>query len=333
MTRAQRQISISVENWPLARRFTIARGGKISADLVHVAISENGCVGYGEGVPYRRYGENIETVTASIEALLPALQDGMTRQDLAQALLPGAARAALDCALWDLQAKQSGQPVWQCIGQKTEPKAVASAFTIVLDEINKMVHAARLASAYPLLKIKLGGRDGIAGDILRLMAIYEARPDAQLIVDVNEGWQAHELAQHAPQLANFGVQFFEQPVPQEQETALNQIDLPFCADETVHECCDIATLPKAYQWINIKLDKAGGLTEALAMQAEAKRCGRKIMVGCMVATSLSMAPALLLAQQADLVDLDGALWLAKDRTPAMRFEGAMLYPAPPELWG
>ena len=333
MLHSQRKISISVENWPLVGRFTIARGSKIAADLVHVRISENGHIGHGEAVPYRRYGENIETVSASIENLLPALRDGMTRQDLAQALLPGAARSALDCALWDLQAKQSGSPVWQLAGQKTAPQAVTSAFTIILDEADKMAHAARQAAAYPLLKIKLGGRDGIAGDIVRLLAISAARPDARLIVDVNEGWQPTELARHTARLASFGVQFFEQPVPQAQQAALQHIDLPFCADESVHEASDIAALPKAYDWVNIKLDKAGGLTEALAMQAEARKCGRKIMVGCMVATSLSMAAAHIVAQHADLVDLDGALWLAKDREPAMRFDGATLHPPAPELWG
>lgn len=327
-----RDISIRVENWPLRRRFAIARGSKISADVICVELNDNGHVGRGEAVPYARYGETIETVSAAIETLKPALAGGLDRAALSDALLPGAARNAVDCALWDLQAKQTGQSVYQLAGLAA-PKKLTTAYTIVLDEADKMAHAARKARAYPLLKIKLGGPQGVMADLTRLAAIAEARPDAQLIVDANEGWQAEDVARYGDALGRYGVLFFEQPVPQAQEAALAQIDLPFCADESVHDGADIAALSAAYDWVNIKLDKTGGLSEALACVEAARKTGRKIMVGCMVATSLSMAPAFVVAQQADLVDLDGPLWLAGDRDDGLRFDGAHISPPAAALWG
>lgn len=327
-----RKISIRVETWPLRHRFAIARGSKISADVICVEISENGHVGRGEAVPYARYGESVETVSAAIETLIPALAQGMDRAALSDALLPGAARNAVDCALWDLQAKQTGKSVHQLVGLPA-PEKLTTAYTVVLDEADKMADAARKARAYPLLKIKLGGPQGVMADLTRLAAIAEARPDAQLIVDANEGWQAEDVARYSDALGRYGVVFFEQPVPQAQEAALAQIDLPFCADESVHDAADIAALPAAYEWVNIKLDKAGGLSEALACVAAARESRRKIMVGCMVATSLSMAPAFVVAQQADLIDLDGPLWLAEDREHGLRFEGAQICPPAAALWG
>ncbi len=332
MSNAQRKISISVENYPLARRFAIARGSKIAAEPVCVAISQNGATGRGEAIPYRRYGESVETVSAAIEKLIPALQEGMTRAQLSDALLPGAARAALDCALWDLEAKQSGRPVWQLAGL-SQPQNLTTALTLVLDDADKMARAASQAAAYPLLKIKLGGRDGMAGDILRLIAIREARPDAQLIVDVNEGWHPADLGRHADRLAGFGVTFFEQPLAVGKDEILTEISLPFCADESIHDRHDFDALSPAYDWVNLKIDKTGGLSEALACIEIARAQNKKIMVGCMIATSLAMAPAFLLAQQADLADLDGPLWLAKDRTHGMVFDTATLHPPSAALWG
>lgn len=327
----QRKLTIRAESWPLRQRFSIARGSKISADVLCVEIAQDACVGRGEAVPYRRYGESMETVTAAVESIQAALENGLGRADLLDALLPGAARNAIDCALWDLEAKQSKTDIAKLAASDLKP--ITTAFTIVIDDADKMAAQAEKAQAYPLLKIKLGGREGVMADITRLAAIAEARPDAQLIVDSNEGWQIDELARYANQLGRYGVTFFEQPVPQAQEAGLADIDLPFCADESVHDTGSLTNLSRAYDWVNLKLDKTGGLTEALACAQTAKSDGRKIMVGCMVATSLSMAPAMVLAQHADLVDLDGPLWLAEDRANGLRYDGATIYPPTAELWG
>ena len=327
----QRKLTIRAESWPLRQRFSIARGSKISADVLCVEIAQDACVGRGEAVPYRRYGESMETVTAAVESIQAALENGLGRADLLDALLPGAARNAIDCALWDLEAKQSKTDIAKLAAIDLKP--ITTAFTIVIDDADKMAAQAEKAQAYPLLKIKLGGREGVMADITRLAAIAEARPDAQLIVDSNEGWQIDELARYANQLGRYGVTFFEQPVPQAQEAGLADIDLPFCADESVHDTGSLTNLSRAYDWVNLKLDKTGGLTEALACARTAKFNGRKIMVGCMVATSLSMAPAMILAQHADLVDLDGPLWLAEDRANGLRYDGATIYPPTAELWG
>ena len=327
----QRKLTIRAESWPLRQRFSIARGSKISADVLCVEIVQDACVGRGEAVPYRRYGESMETVTAAVESIQAALENGLGRADLLDALLPGAARNAIDCALWDLEAKQSKTDIAKLAASDLKP--ITTAFTIVIDDADKMAAQAEKAQAYPLLKIKLGGREGVMADITRLAAIAEARPDAQLIVDSNEGWQIDELARYADQLGRYGVTFFEQPVPQAQEAGLADIELPFCADESVHDTGSLTNLSRAYDWVNLKLDKTGGLTEALACARTAKSDGRKIMVGCMVATSLSMAPAMILAQHADLVDLDGPLWLAEDRANGLRYDGATIYPPTAELWG
>ena len=327
----QRKLTIRAESWPLRQRFSIARGSKISADVLCVEIAQDACVGRGEAVPYRRYGESMETVTGAVESIQAALENGLGRADLLDALLPGAARNAIDCALWDLEAKQSKTDIAKLAAIDLKP--ITTAFTIVIDDADKMAAQAEKAQAYPLLKIKLGGREGVMADITRLAAIAEARPDAQLIVDSNEGWQIDELARYADQLGRYGVTFFEQPVPQAQEAGLADIDLPFCADESVHDTGSLTNLSRAYDWVNLKLDKTGGLTEALACAAAAKADGRKIMVGCMVATSLSMAPAMILAQHVDLVDLDGPLWLAEDRANGLRYDGATIYPPKAELWG
>ena len=326
-----RKLTIRAESWPLKQRFSIARGSRISADVLAVEVKCGDAVGRGEAVPYRRYNESMETVTAAVESIQTALEAGLSRTELLDALLPGAARNAIDCALWDLEAKQHKTSAAALSG--TQPKPIQTAFTVVIDDADKMAAQATKAQAYPLLKIKLGGRDGVMADITRLAAIAEARPDAQLIVDSNEGWQIDELARYAEPLGRYGVIFFEQPVPQAQEAGLADIDLPFCADESVHDRGSLTALPRAYEWVNLKLDKTGGLTEALACAAAAKADNRKIMVGCMVATSLSMAPAMLLAQHADLIDLDGPLWLAEDCPHGLRYDGATIHPPSAALWG
>ncbi len=334
-----RKLTIRAESWPLKQRFSIARGSKISADVVCVELEAGGVIGRGEAVPYRRYGESMETVTAAVEGLQKALEAGLDRTQLLDALLPGAARNAIDCALWDLEAKLQGGHQGKLQGRRIDAlagiavKPINTAFTVVIDDADKMAAQAEKAQAYPLLKVKLGGREGVMADITRLAAVAEARPDAQLIVDSNEGWQIEELARYAEPLGRYGVIFFEQPVPQAQEAGLADIDLPFCADESVHDRNSLDGLSRAYQWVNLKLDKTGGLTEALACAAAAKADNRKIMVGCMVATSLSMAPAMVLAQLADMVDLDGPLWLAEDRADGLRYDGATIHPPTAALWG
>lgn len=327
-----REIIISGESWQLLRPFEIARGRKISADVICVEIKEDGVCGRGEAVPYPHYGETIETASAALEALRPALEQGMGRDALAHALLAGAARCAVDCALWDLEAKQKNIPVWQLANMPT-PQALTTAYTLTIDAPEKMAAHAKAADTFPLLKIKLGGRDGFANDILRLQSIRAARPDAQMIVDVNEGWQIEDLARHQKSLKTFNILFFEQPVPPAQDMHLHKIDLPLCADESIHDRADLASLAPAYQWINIKLDKAGGLTEAIAMAQQAKQQGLKIMIGCMVATSLSMAPAHLLGQMADMIDLDGPLWLKNDRKGGLTYKNGIIPPPSPSLWG
>ncbi len=327
-----RSISITAETFPLRRKFAIARGTKVRAEPVSVEISDGGVCGHGEALPYPRYGETVETVTATIEQLRGAICAGMSRADLQTALPPGAARCALDCALWDLEAKATGKPVWQ-LAQMSRPRALTTAFTVVLDGADAMAHAATQARAFPLLKVKLGSREGVLADVTRLREIRHARPDAKLIVDANEGWRLQELARYAHLLAAHDVMFFEQPVATREQDALSDIDLPFCADESVHETSDLENLPSAYGWVNVKLDKAGGFTQALEMVKAAKSRNLNVMIGCMVASSLSIAPAHLLAQLADLADLDGPLWLNEERPNRLAFDGPLVFPPASSLWG
>ncbi|CAI8429212.1 MAG: hypothetical protein CBD03_04970 [Rhizobiales bacterium TMED143] len=327
-----RTISINADTFPLRQAFAIARGTKVRAEPISVEIYENGVRGHGEALPYPRYGETVETVTATIDQLRGVLADGLSRDDLQTALQPGAARCALDCALWDLEAKTTGKPVWQLAGLSA-PHAITTAFTIVLDGADTMARAAHGAAGFPLLKIKLGSSEGVLADITRLREIRKARPDAQLIVDANEGWRVEDLARYAELLGAYDVRFFEQPVAAREQDGLSDIDLPFCADESVHETRDLDTLPAAYSWVNVKLDKAGGFTEALEMVRTAKSRNLQVMIGCMVASSLSMAPAHLLAQLADLADLDGPLWLSEDRDPGLMYSGSSIAPPPADLWG
>ena len=326
-----RKLTIRAESWPLKQRFSIARGSKISADVLAVELKCGDAVGRGEAVPYRRYGESMETVTAAVESIQTALEAGLSRTELLDALLPGAARNAIDCALWDLEAKQHKTSAAALSG--IQPKPIQTAFTVVIDDADKMAAQATKAQAYPLLKIKLGGRDGVMADITRLAAIAEARPDAQLIVDCNEGWQIDELARYAEPLGRYGVIFFEQPVPQAQEVGLADIDLPFCADESVHDRGSLTALPRAYEWVNLKLDKTGGLTEAFALKRDAIAAGYGVMVGCMVGSSLAMAPATLVASGVGFTDLDGPLLLAEDRDTPLTFDEAGVHAPATTLWG
>lgn len=324
------RLIVSVETWPIAGHFAISRGAKTEARVVVAELSDGKFRGSGECVPYARYGESAEGVVAALERLAPAVADGLTREGLQRAMPPGAARNALDCAFWDLAAKRSGTPVHELAGLPP-PRPLTTAFTISLSTPEAMAQAARAASARPLLKIKLGS----AGDAERIAAIRAAVPAAELIVDANEGWTPETLAANFAACAAAGVTLIEQPLPADADDALRSIarPVPVCADESAHDRASLAALAGKYDAVNIKLDKTGGLTEALAMDLEARRLGLMTMAGCMVATSLAMAPAMLIAQTARFVDLDGPLLLARDRADGLIYKGSLVQPPAPALWG
>ena len=319
-----------VESFPIAGRFVIARGAKTEAHVVVVTIEADGASGRGECVPYPRYGESVESVVAAIEGVRAEIEAHCDRARLQTLLPPGAARNAIDCALWDLEAKATGVPAHVRAGVTT-PGTIVTAYTISVDTPEAMAEAAARAAARPLLKVKLAG----AGDLERIAAVRAAAPDSTLIVDANEAWAPADLEPLLAACAEAGIALVEQPLPAGEDGALASIahPIPICADESAHGHDGLAALSDRYDAINIKLDKTGGLTEALAAMTEAERLGLTIMVGCMVGTSLAMAPALLLASRARFVDLDGPLLLAKDRPEGLRFEGSTLWPADPALWG
>jgi L-Ala-D/L-Glu epimerase len=294
------------------------------ADVIVVTVTENGFTGRGEAVPYPRYNETVEQALAALKNARHEIEAGLSPE------LPKAAANALDCAIWDLRAKQTGKPAW-ALAHLNEPKSVITAFTLSLDTPETMARAALAAASRPLLKLKLGRN----GDVERLHAIRQAVPHARLIVDANEGWTKATLPTMLAACEKYKVELVEQPLPADDDDALR--DLPrstlICADESAHGRKTLHELNGKYDAINIKLDKTGGLTEALALAHEAKSQDFKIMVGCMLATSLAMAPAFLLAQLADYVDLDGPLLLAKDRGPGFTFDGSLMLPPPRELWG
>jgi len=320
------KIDATIETWPIAGAFVISRGAKREATVVVVEVGDGAIVGRGECVPYARYGETVDGVLASIAAL-GSVHD---RAELMRRLPAGAARNAVDCALWDWEAKRSGTSVATLAGIGA-PRPVTTCYTISLGNAHDMAAKAALARSMPLLKLKLGG----AGDADRLRAVRSARPDARLIADANEAWTPALLPELMAAAAETRIELIEQPLPAGDDETLARIvrKVPVCADESLHTRADLAGLAHRYDAVNVKLDKTGGLTEALALAADARAAGLRIMVGCMVATSLAMAPALLLAQDADWVDLDGPLLLARDRQPCLTYEGALVRPAPPELWG
>ena len=323
-------LTVQVERWPIAGSFVISRGAKTEAEVVVAELSGGRERGRGECVPYARYGETVASVTDAIEAMREPVARGLSRAELQQAMPAGAARNALDCALWDIEAKREGSPVHQLAGMKA-PQPRATVYTISLGTPRAMAAAAKAAAARAILKIKLGGD----GDPERLRAVHEAAPLAELIVDANEGWTAANLEQNLAACAEAKVTLVEQPLPAGRDEALGRIarPIPVCAAASVHDRKTLPALVGRYDAINIKLDKTGGLTEALIMAAEAEQLGFRIMVGCMVATSLAMAPAMLLAQRAAVVDLDGPLLLAKDREHGLRYEGSLVHPPTPALWG
>ena len=318
------------ETWPLAGSFTISRGSRVEARVVVAEISGDGVAGRGECVPYAHYGETADGVVAAIEALAGAVANGLDRLSLQDALAPGAARNALDCALWDFEAKRRGEPVWRLAGLP-EPGPLTTAYTLSLDSPEAMAAAAAAHASRPLLKLKLAGE----GVVERVAAVRAAAPDTRIIVDANEAWTLDLLMRASPEMARLGVEMIEQPLPAGADGALEGIDcpVPLCADESCHGVDTLAGLESRYDIVNIKLDKTGGLTEALALAGAARAAGLGVMVGCMIGTSLAMAPATLVAAGAAFVDLDGPLLLARDRDPGIAFEGSVMHPPPPALWG
>jgi L-Ala-D/L-Glu epimerase len=324
------RLEARIERWPIEGGFTISRGAKTEAVVVVAEVTHGGDTGRGECVPYPRYNETPEATLAAILAMRDAIGRGLDRQALQAAMPPCAARNALDCALLDLEAKQAGVRIWDLLG-RAAPQACVTAYTISLGTPETMAAATSKAAHRRLLKIKLGGD----GDGLRIAAVRKAAPDSELIVDANEAWTEANLEQNLAACATAGVTLVEQPLPAGQDGRLAKIKRPIavCADESVHDRASLGGLRERYDALNIKLDKTGGLTEALAMAETAAEQGFDIMVGCMVATSLSMAPAMLLAQQARFVDLDGPLLLKRDRDGGLRYDGSLVYPPDTALWG
>lgn len=325
-----RTLLIEQQSWPLREVFTIARGSKTTAITVLVHISEHGFSSRGECVPYARYGETVEGVMAQVESLRTFIEQGGTRTALQAQIGAGAARNALDCALWDLAAKQQGRRAWVLAGT-TPPSPVSCAYTLSLDSVDNMARAARRHRDKPLLKIKLNADQPLAC----IKAIREQAPDPQLIIDANESWNTEILADMLQPLQKLGVSLLEQPLPAGDDAVLAELPhtVPIAADESCHCCADLSKIIERYDVINIKLDKTGGLTEALRLRELALTSRLGIMVGCMVATSLSMAPALLLTPGADFVDLDGPLLLGTDCEHGLDFKNQLIGPPNQALWG
>ena len=318
------------ETFPIAGRFTIARGSKTEAHVLYVEISDGHHVGRGEAVPYARYGESMDRSIEELEDIGQDIDEPLTIDRLQDLMKPGAARNALDCALWDLRAKATGVPAWQAaVLKRLDP--LKTAYTLSLDTPDAMGAQAALNARRPLLKLKIGGPD----DIDRVEAVRAHAPKSRLIVDGNEGLSFDDLRRLAPDLAQLGVMLIEQPlkVAEDEQLLGYSSPVPLCADESLHSRAELDRCARLYACVNIKLDKAGGLTEALALKKASLDRGMRIMVGCMVATSLSMAPAMIVAQGAEFVDLDGPLLLARDRDHGLEITGSVLHPPAPALWG
>ena len=324
------RLSVTRRAWPLAQPFAISRGSRTTAEVVIAEVFDGEFRGRGECVPYPRYGESVDSVVQQLDAMKGAVFSGLDRNELQRAMPPGAARNALDCAFWHLDAQRDDRRVADMAGIGAL-RPLVTAYTLGLDTPERMGEAAAAQRQRPLLKLKLGGGD----DVARVRAVRRAAPAARLIVDANEGWDEEHFVTVMPALAEFGVELIEQPLPADADDALarHPHPVPVCADESCHTREDLDRLAGKYEAVNIKLDKTGGLTEALALMAAAEARGFSIMVGCMIGTSLAMAPALLVAQRAQFVDLDAPLLLASDRVPGLRYDGSTVYPPEPALWG
>ena len=330
MAPSPQRLRVVRQSWKLAQPFAISRGSRTTAEVVVAEIFDGDFRGRGECVPYPRYGESVDGVVRALEGMAGAVFSGLDREALQAAMPAGAARNALDAAFWDLDAKRAARRVADLAG--IGPLLpVVTAYTLSLDSPDNMAAAAGAQRNRPLLKLKLTGD----GDVERVRAVRRAAPTSRLIVDANEGWSERHLTEVMPVLAEFGVELIEQPLPAGADDALAHVPhpIPVCADEACHTRADLDRLAGKYDAVNIKLDKSGGLTEALALAAEARRRGFSVMVGCMIGTSLSMAPAMLVAQQARIVDLDAPLLLASDRAHGLFYDGSTLYPPEAALWG
>jgi L-alanine-DL-glutamate epimerase-like enolase superfamily enzyme len=326
-----RELTVARETWPIRGAFTISRGSRTEAHVVVATIRDSDVVGRGECVPYPRYGESVDSVTAQIEQMRGQVASGVDRMGLMRMVPAGAARNAIDCALWDLEAKQARAPAWQLAGLPPLG-TVVTAYTLSIDTPAAMGEAARANATRPLLKVKLKGD---ADDEARVRAIRHGAPAARLIIDANEAWTPDIYRRLVPALAALRVELIEQPFPQSDDGALAALPrpIPVCADESAHDSLTLDQVVGKYDVVNIKLDKTGGLTDALAFKRAAEAAGLTIMVGCMVGTSLAMAPGMLIAQGAAFVDLDAPLLLARDRDPGLRYDGSTVFPPEPALWG
>lgn len=323
------EVNIYHKSWPIRGSFTISRGTKTTAETIIVELKNNGVTGRGECVPYGRYGETIESVKAQIEWVLPEVKCGINREQL-QALLPsGAARNAIDCAMWDLELKSTKSSVWDSLKMKSEP--LTTAYTLSLDKPHRMELCAIENSHRPLLKLKLGGPE----DLERVQAVRRGAPNAKIILDANEAWDKETYQALIPELVKLDVAMIEQPFHADNDHFLDGLDrpIPICADESCHDRSSLQHVIGRYDMINIKTDKTGGLTEALALKEMAEEAGLRIMVGCMLSSSLSMAPAFVAAQGAEVVDLDGPLLLARDIEHGFEFEQNLMMPFDQRLWG
>jgi L-Ala-D/L-Glu epimerase len=324
------RLTVTRRAWPLARPLVTADGVTTAVDIIVAEISDVEARGRGECVPLRRYGESIDSIVAALDAMKGPVSSGLDRETLQDALPPGAARNALDCAFWDMDAKRAYRTVADLAGLGAMPP-LKTAFTVAFDTPDKMAEQAATNRSRTLLKLELGGD----GDVERVRAVRQAAPAARLIIDARECWSEAQLREYMPTLVDLRVALIEQPLPADADDVLARLEhpIPLCADESCRIRADLDRLDGKYQAINIKLDKAGGLTEALALAAEAKRRGLRIMVGGVISTSLGIAPALLVAQQAEIVDLDGPLRLARDRGVGLRCDGSTIHPPDPKLWG
>jgi L-Ala-D/L-Glu epimerase len=326
----RRDLFVETERFAIAGGFAISRGRKTHAEVVTCSIRQDEALGRGECVPYARYGETIDSVIATIEDMREAVAAGIGREELLSSRPAGAARNAVDCALWDLEAKLGTADPRAATGNM-RPSALRTAYTISLGEPASMAEQARANAHRPLLKVKVGTSD----DVARIEAVAAAAPDSRIILDANEGWSEGDIRGHMLAAAGCRVALIEQPLPAGHDGILREIPhpVPVCADESVHGADDLDGLLGLYDVVNIKLDKTGGLTAAIALRGKARQLGFGVMVGCMVGTSLAMAPAVLLAQDADFVDLAGPLLLEHDRNPALNYEGSLVSPPEAALWG
>ena len=327
---SKRTVTVAIERFATAGTFVISRGSKSHVDVITATVTDGAATGRGEATAIYYLGETAEGLADQVREFAPLVEDGASRADLLAAMPSGGARKALDCALWDLEAKRAGKPVWELIGLP-RPKPLLTAYTISLGDPGAMEAAARAASHHELLKLKLSGE----GDEDRVAAVRRGAPNARLIIDANEAWGSEDIERKAALMRAMRVELIEQPVPAGQDHLLDHVrsPVPLCADETIHDRSTLGAAIGRYALINIKLDKTGGLTEALALAHAAKQRGLDLMTGCMLSTSLGVAPAFYIGMQSQYVDLDGPLLLASDRAHSITFTGSEMSPPTPELWG